>query len=530
ILILMTTYALAKNIVFKDKRKSLLAVLLLLSFPMFVKHSVYVSKDAMFAFFSVATIYLLMKYLQSRNSPYLIFGLITLAFTTQIKHLGMPLTISVILGLLFMLYHKKLILCFKKKERIANIIQSKETKMLLIGILLFIIIVSPYYIRNTVVFKDPVYPYLTYLPPYLEGKNFVPFLFEANKMHIESSKFFYSPIYTLFGVVNFVRDKYYSMSVFFLILLIFTLFGFKKMKKEQKYLLYFSIFYTIYYVYAFLLKYRYYMAIVPLLCVVVAGKFDNLLRFKLGKKEKRFFLISLIIILLILITYFVVLLNKESIIGILGFRAEHFLSSVDVVILMHLLVPIIALFFLLAIKNIKVKAVLLILVLLLPSLYLLGYVRWGVIKDTSGTLDQSKDLELFWREVLKPNPSKEAVLRLNLGNYYDAILFLNKNTPENAKIVSYNARSYYLERPIIPIESYKMEKTYTTNLTETLKLLKELNITHVLYKKPGWDEAVFRKDTLRSKSFITKNLNNTEIFQSIYSNEEYTLYKIEGLQ
>ena len=566
ILTMITTYALAMSI-FHDKRKSLLGVLLLLSFPAFSYFIVLVTEDVMFAFFSVVGVYLIIRYFQSKEASreepsYFVLGLVNLAFSTQVKHLGLPLSLGVIIALLFILYYKRIMLSFKGKSNEMNndergdrlvglgrgglkkaiknaaksVIESKETKLLLIGLILMIIIAAPFFIRNAIVFKDPMYPYLSYKWPYLPGKNFVAFQFEHMELAMESAKLPYAihhPEYFLFGLANFVREKVYSMSVFFIFLFILVLCNFKKLKREQKYLLYFSIFYTLYYAWSFLLKYRYYLGIIPLLCVVAADQFDNLLKLGLSKKQKIFFLASAATVILGIVAYLALVRYKDIISHLLGNEAGYFLSQVDITIMLNLIAPLIAIAIILTLRNPKIKTALVLLILLVPSMFGLAFVRTALLytytTETIGFIDSTpQDLELFRKEVLKPIPSKEAILKLYFGNYSDAMRFMNNNLSKDSVILTYEGgASYYVDPTMIPIDSYRAAKTYNATLSQALAALREQNITHVLYKIPGRVEILFGNDLLYQKSTITQNLNNSSVFKEIYNDQkEFIMYKI----
>lgn len=525
---LFVVYLLAKNVVFKNELKALLACFLLLTFPMFVNQTVHLNNDTIFTFFAIVGIYFVMKYLQDRQSNHLILGFAALGFAINTKQLGIPFLISILIPLFFILFYKKIVLLFKRKITFKNFIQNKESKLFVMSVIVLIIVIAPYFIRNYIFFGDPVYPYLSNTG-YFHGKNFVPFLYEPVADAYARTTLFYSPGYSLFGIVNFIRDKDYSMSLFFIVLIGLILINFKRLSKEQKYLLYFSIFFTIYYAYSFMLKYRYYMVITALLCVMVASKLDDILRFKITSKERKILWIFLAVFILSIIAYLLLVINSAYVIKILGSLAEHFISGLDVLILMHLIVIICALIVILVTTNKKIKYVLLILLLALPSLYSLIMINYSLTTDALGVIDTSKNFTLFFDKVLRPIPDKDVVLEMYYGDTYDVQVYMRDNLPRNTMVLSYDGNLYYSNLKYILIDSYRMAftyKDYNATLADSLNILKYNNITYIHYKIPGWDEQVFDKGQLYDRSLITQNLNDTRIFEPVYRNKDYVIYRV----
>ncbi|MFH0869437.1 MAG: phospholipid carrier-dependent glycosyltransferase [archaeon] len=543
LLMLIATYALGLEVL-NDKRKALLASFLMLILPMFVNSSVYFSRDTMFSFFALCGAYFVIRYLRTKDMWLLAVGFINLGFASNVQYLGNPFFISIAVPLLFMLFWKKISsIIFGKKgvseswERIkktaVDIIKSKELKAFLVGLLLFIIVVSPFLVRNMLQFNDPLYPYLSASSLQLKGKNFVPFLYQPLAEANKRLSLFYAPEYTAFFMFNFIRDKGYSMSLFLLMVLLFALVDFKHLRKEQKYLLYFSIIFTIYYALSFLAKYRYLMPVVALLCVVAADHFGQIIDRKPDKSTKRAFIVIAVLLLFALVSYLLMLAKKDFVVGLLGFRAEHFISSPDLMVMMHLIVPLAALVLLLMVKNRKMAAGCVIVVLLVPTIYSLAVINYGVtgdmFKEGFGFIDNTKDMQLFRSEALRLIPSQEAILKLNMGDYYDLVQFVSKNTPSDAVMLTVEAgSSYYLERELISADSYRMADSYSADATmdSALKLLKEQGINYILYRIPGWDAAVFGKGALLNQSAVIRNLGNSSFFEEVYRNNDFVVYRV----
>lgn len=532
LLMLIAVYALGLEVL-KDRKKALLASFLMLTLPMFVNSSVYFNRDTMFSFFALCGAYFAIRYLRTRKIWMLAAGFINLGFASNVQYLGNPFLISIAVPLLFILFWGKLSKAPASARTWTDVMKSRELRAILVGLLLFIIVASPFLIRNMVQFNDPLYPYLSASSLQLKGKNFVPFLFQPLAEANRRLTLFYAPEYTAFYLFNFIRDKGYSISLFLAFVLLFALVDFKHLKKEQRYLLYFSIIFTAYYAWSFLAKYRYLMPVIALLCVVAADQFSQMIDKKPDKARKRAFLIIAVLLLVALVSYLLMLAKKDLVIGLLGFRAEHFISSPDLMVMMHLIVPLAALALLLLVKNRKMLAGCVIIVLLVPTIYSLAVINYGItgdmFKEGFGFIDKTKDMQLFRSEALRFIPSQEAILKLNMGDYYDLVQFVKNNTPPDAVMLTVESgSSYYLDRTLIAADSYRMAESYSADATigSALKLLKEQNISYILYRIPGWDAAVFGKGALLNQSAVIRNLGNSSIFDEIYRNNDFVVYKV----
>jgi hypothetical protein len=325
------------------------------------------------------------------------------------------------------------------------------------------------------------------------------------------------------------------MSLFLLMAVLFALADFKSLRKEQRYLLYISLIYSAYYALSFLAKYRYLMPVTALMCVFAASHAWDLIHKKPGYKARRAMVITSVLLLLVAASYMLILAKKDIIIGLLGFRAGHFLGGLDLLVVMHLAVLFSALMLILLIKDRKVAASLTILVLIVPAAYSLAVINYGITGDMfnegSGFIDKSKDMQLFREEALRPIPSEEAILRLNMGEYYDLVQFMKENTAEDAVVLSIDAgSSYYLERDVIAIDSYRMAESYLEDATpaSVLRVLKEQGISYVIFRKLGWDAAVFGRGELFNRSGIIRNLGDGSLFEEVYHNDEFIAYRVRA--
>lgn len=528
-LALVAVYALAKNIVFKDKRKALLACFMLMTFPMFVNYTVYLSNDTIFSFFAITAIYFTMKYLKEPKAIYLFLSFAIFGFSINVKQHGIPLFAGVFISLLLIIFYKDIIRSYsslKSKGSLYKFLRTRNVKVFFISIIILLLIVSPFFIRNYLFFGDPIYPFLSG-SEYFHGKNYYQFLYAPLGEMYKLTTLFSSPQHTLYGVVNYIRDPGYSMSLFFILLLFLTLLGFRKLRKEQKYLLYFSIIFTIYYIYAFLAKYRYYMAITALLCVVVASKLDDFLRFRLTKKERFFVILFIVAMLILLLLYVLVVIYKTYFISLLGAMSAHFLNDASVIIFIHLLVTVFALSSYLIFKNRTLKISLLIFLICIPSLYGIATINYGLIGDVTGAINTSKNMTMFWNQEFKFFPDYDAVLKMNFGDDYDTQKYIRDNTANTSRILAYGGLVYYSNRDVILIDSYKFVGTYNSTIQDSLKILKDQNMTYILYKKLGWDEYVYGIGVLYAQSAITQNINNSEFFEPVYQNSQFIVYKIK---
>jgi hypothetical protein len=120
-----------------------------------------------------------------------------------------------------------------------------------------------------------------------------------------------------------------------------------------------------------------------------------------------------------------------------------------------------------------------------------------------------------------PIPYDESIRNI-MGDLYDLGLWINKNTPENAKILSFEERRYYLEREILPANSYHVEQIYqVNNVEDAISVLRHQGAEYIL------DSPAFRNRKLFDKSPIFINLNNTQYFELLYDKGGYNFYKIK---
>ena len=139
-------------------------------------------------------------------------------------------------------------------------------------------------------------------------------------------------------------------------------------------------------------------------------------------------------------------------------------------------------------------------------------------------------MPMFNNRILRLIPDQNAVLEMNFGKDYETQMFIKGNTPKDAVILAYGGITYYSQRDIILIDSYKVAETYKNiDIDETMDILHKLNVSYILYKSPGWDEQIFGSGNLYDQSSITRsirNSDNSQYFKIIYGNGDYTLYQV----
>lgn len=118
--------------------------------------------------------------------------------------------------------------------------------------------------------------------------------------------------------------------------------------------------------------------------------------------------------------------------------------------------------------------------------------------------------------------NREEIIKRNLGeDLYKTFEWSNDNIPENAKILTFETRLYYLEREVLPADSQLVKRIYQTDsLIEGLQTLKDLNTTHVMIN-PFWETH-----PLWYSSIIIRNINEKECFTLIYQSGEVLLFEI----
>ena len=119
-------------------------------------------------------------------------------------------------------------------------------------------------------------------------------------------------------------------------------------------------------------------------------------------------------------------------------------------------------------------------------------------------------------------PSREEVIRRYYPDHSEAFQYINKNLPQDAMILSFYNQRYYIKREILPADSPKVEFLYENiPLDEALKRLEQLNINYIMISEmeknlPFWGLSVIHK------AHEERNLK----LAILYKNNEVTLYKI----
>lgn len=112
---------------------------------------------------------------------------------------------------------------------------------------------------------------------------------------------------------------------------------------------------------------------------------------------------------------------------------------------------------------------------------------------------------------------------------YDGLAWnwINMHTPMNATIATYDIRTYYINRTVIPLDGYQLKDLYESNLSETdvFGLLHSMNVSYIL--SVGWASAISSNaPPAYYESSLTKYLGDPGYFPTVYANPDAAVYKV----
>lgn len=122
----------------------------------------------------------------------------------------------------------------------------------------------------------------------------------------------------------------------------------------------------------------------------------------------------------------------------------------------------------------KVTTTIMLVLLLLPSFYFVLNSKYRVFEIKDG---QPVFSTLF--------PSPDYVFKNSLKDNYYIIKWINEESPKNAKILTSYPMHLYLDRDVVPLDTYGLVRLYERGSSEEelIQALKQIGITHVLYVK-----------------------------------------------
>jgi len=466
---------------------ALLAVLFFISSPIVIFHSISTYIDMCFSFYVLLGIYFLYRYETENESHYLILSGLFFGFSALAKYNG----IAVLAAIVIYMFIKIIIGYIRKKDRVFTLYQ--------IGILIFsfLVISVPFYLRNYLYFGDPLYPFLNGI---FHGKNLSPFLVEATR---GSDIYISLDFYIQRFLTNFVVFPEAISGVMVAILSLTMINrGFWKNKDISiaGLLIAILIFYLVSNPYYDGPIFYYFISVYGLFSIFTAlWIMEEYAKPKINKKQ----------------IYFIAILISVNFIILGNYFFPHPNSKTRLIITVSEIISIV-LFLIFKYQNLnpinKIRPASkenwsrAILVLAVVSMLIASGITVYKIRG-SGFL---------------PIPYDESIRNV-MGDIYDVELWINSNTPENITILSFESRRYYLEREILPANSYRVEQMYRAkNIQDAIAVLHDQGAEYIL------DSRNFRENNkLIDKSPIFINLNNTQFFELIYNKGEYYFYKIK---
>jgi hypothetical protein len=370
--------------------------------------------------------------------------------------------------------------------------KNREFGLYVIGLLLFsfFAVTAPFYIRNLLVFGDPLYPFLY---GFFDGKNLSPYLMEAEK-------FYYAPtfnIYTFFDIlINYPRFVNGAMIIFSF----FSLMNSEFKRKDSLSalgliisLLFFTLINQRGTIWRFFISVFSIFSIFAALWITEENNFPDI-------EKKQLFLAA------IFASINLGIWAKYLSLGIQPRFSYIFISSQLLAITLFLLF-----------KIRYSKPVNKIIPSSNQSLWSVIFVLAVILLLAASGVTVYKIRSRGFLPV-----SYEESIRTGMGDLYDVQIWINENTPKNAKICTFEDRRYYLEREILPADSYRLEKMYfTNNISAAIEIIQSQGANYIL------DSPYFRDHPLFAESPVFVNLNNSQFFELLYSKGDFKFYRIK---
>jgi hypothetical protein len=382
IVLTLSVYSLSRQ--FFSARASLISMGILLSGSIVVLHATCNTVDTGVSLFALLALYAAFKSADSGDYRFLLFSGVYAGFCAGTKYTGLP--VIPVLGSITIL-----LVVLERREPLAGV-----KYMCLFG-LVALAVASPWYIKNYVYTRNPVYPFFSKM---LGGKNVLPgdagYALSTPWRGAEDYSTWYN---LLLGYIRFPWDltmmrgvfgKMSSIGPLYLIFIPCLLF-IKNIHRKVKYTLFYGLCgLTI--VFALAQRTRYLFPFVPPLAVVASYSL-----FRISERDE-------------------------------------FIKRVSLIIL--------------------VAAILLNMILVLQLTVVTGPVILGL-------------------------ESRRDYLSSNLRNY-EAILYINENLPDSARILSSDPTIYYCNIPCVYDEAVMDYKAFQDDEMKLLEELKRLHISHIL--------------------------------------------------
>jgi 4-amino-4-deoxy-L-arabinose transferase-like glycosyltransferase len=401
----------------RDRKESLISILLCLATPAIIYLIVNENTDIYFAFFFLSSLYFLLLFFRERSSRYLYLASVMLALSYWTKYFGLVAILSVFLAIIY----------FKV---------SRKTDISLREIAVFVIItgliIAPHLVRNFIVLGNPVYPYLGNI---LGGEM-------INDWSLRYVSSFYSP--TIFNIVSL--KAFFSVEYALAIILLISFLFYRKNDSEKFVLFCSAAYFAIAFIFLNSERSNFARIILsPLILFSLLGArvFNDMLK---GNQKRVFFATLAIAVLYLSYELYAALYQKQMDLEKLYIFLKYFTIIFGLVLMSVLML----------IAKKKNIGWLIIAVIFLPSLFMIS----GGFADAF---------------LVKKDFLADVSPKFVSGGEWMA-----QNLPQNSKILTFEGRIYLFPKSTFPADSPLLERIYENiTIKEAVGILKHYNITHV---------------------------------------------------
>jgi len=125
---------------------------------------------------------------------------------------------------------------------------------------------------------------------------------------------------------------------------------------------------------------------------------------------------------------------------------------------------------------------------------------------------------------VSPYISRDDYMEIRLPGWWEAVKYLNQETPSNTVILTYDhSIAYYVNRTCIFVDEPRMKEIHLAdNINEVISVIRRFNISYILDVK--YYETVYM---LQNNSFFYRELENNEFFYPIFNASQALIYKVQ---
>lgn len=463
ILSLLVVYRLAL-LTIKNEYAAFLSIALLLSCIVYAENSIIEHTTILELFYPILAIYFFALYVNGKDKSLILLSSVLFGFSLTIKYTLIPMLAFFLLYLLVI---------------------ERDVKTITYVSAFALIVALPYYARNTLYFGNPTYPVIPGLG--FVGKNtdnfLAPIIYRQDLI----------PKYTFH---KFLENLIYSGSFVWVFYLLSVFSYFKSVEKNQPHtLLYFiSFLFGLFWLAApgFAPQgsgWRFIAPILPITCLFASSY--------LAKKIDDNHVINVSLIIL-------------TSLGLLYVASVYDGGFTELTVLLVLVIFLSGMFLTLALLLYRSNIVsrqklftLMVFAVLLPSLGVASFSKYF---------------------PLGAFPSRDDVLYRNMGDLAYASTWINENLPQDARILSFENRRYYIDREIVPADSPDVIFMYENgSVDETLRVLHSMKVNYVMIDPLWSDSPLWNMSSIhREHEKLEENRN----IRVLYKMGDITLYEI----